>query len=68
MELEGQIYSFWGTAALQSYVLPTVTLLVPVCLFANVSHTVWLEVKKKKELKLYGTKFTHSDNRSVSAI
>lgn len=25
------------------------SLMVPVCLFANVSHTAWLEVKKKKK-------------------
>lgn len=51
MKLVGQMNSLWGTASYSPHshcclLQASNTLLVPVCVFANVSHTALLEVKK----------------------
>ena len=53
VELVGQMNSVFGTAAYSThshhcFLLASNTLLVPVCLFANVSHIARLKVKKNK--------------------
>lgn len=58
--------SLWGTVAYSPhshcyFLQASNTLLVPVCLFANVSHTAWLEVEKSKKTK-------HSDTMQPSSL